>query len=188
MRRKQRVIVAAAVVAALALGFCLLVVRQPAPLTGYATRSADAGTAAVDGGPVGDAGQPPRLIEVKVFFLNNRLDPEISCQKVFPVVRRVPETQAVAMAALTELLSGPTGSERAEGYATTINAGVTVQQLVIENGVARVDFDKRLEEYVGGSCRVTAIRAQITATLKQFPTVREVVISIDGRSGDILQP
>jgi len=35
---------------------------------------------------------------------------------------------------------------------------------------------------------VTAIRAQITETLKQFPTVENVVISIDGRTEDILQP
>jgi len=35
---------------------------------------------------------------------------------------------------------------------------------------------------------VAAIRAQIRETLKQFPTVDEVIISIDGRTEDILQP
>lgn len=63
-----------------------------------------------------------------------------------------------------------------------------IQKLTIENNVARVDFDKQLEYQVGGSCRVAAIRAQITQTLKQFPTVKEVIISIDGRTEDILQP
>lgn len=135
-----------------------------------------------------DAGRPARLIQVKAFFLNSRLDPEITCQKVFPVVRNVPEAPGPALAALAELLGGPTAAERAEGYATAINSGVTVRRLVIENGVAAIDFDERLQEYVGGSCRVTAIRAQITATLRQFPEVKEVVISIDGRTEDILQP
>ncbi|PIP22172.1 MAG: hypothetical protein COX38_02115, partial [Candidatus Nealsonbacteria bacterium CG23_combo_of_CG06-09_8_20_14_all_39_25] len=48
--------------------------------------------------------------------------------------------------------------------------------------------DEQLEFQVGGSCKVSAIRAQITQTLKQFPTVDEVVISINGRTEDILQP
>jgi len=54
--------------------------------------------------------------------------------------------------------------------------------------VAKADFDEQLEFQVGGSCRVSAIRAEITQTLKQFSTVKEVVISIDGRTEDILQP
>ncbi|MBU3925210.1 GerMN domain-containing protein, partial [Patescibacteria group bacterium] len=56
------------------------------------------------------------------------------------------------------------------------------------NGIAKVDFDERLEFQAGGSCRVAAIRAEITETLKQFPTVNNVVISINGRTEDILQP
>jgi len=164
--------------------------------TGPSAEQADAGSPATDAAqqasdaavPSPTAEQRPHSIEVQAFFMNNRLDPEITCEKVFPVARKVPATQALARAALTELLNGPTDVERRGGYATTINGGVTIQRLVIEAGVAEVDFDKRLEEFVGGSCRVTAIRAQITATIKQFPTVKEVIISIDGRTEDILQP
>jgi hypothetical protein len=35
---------------------------------------------------------------------------------------------------------------------------------------------------------VAAISAQIRETLKQFSTVKGVIISIDGRTEDILQP
>jgi len=132
--------------------------------------------------------EPPRLIEVRAFFLNDRLDPEVSCIKVFPVIREVPSTQTVARAALTELLKGPTPEERSGGYRTVINEGVKIQSLTIEDGVARADFNHTLEEMVGGSCRVAAIGAQLKETLKQFPSVREVVISVDGRTEDILQP
>jgi spore germination protein GerM len=66
--------------------------------------------------------------------------------------------------------------------------GVKVQSLSIEGGVARVDLSEELEEGVGGSCMVASITAQITETLKQFPTVDSVIISIDGRTEDILQP
>jgi len=45
-----------------------------------------------------------------------------------------------------------------------------------------------LEFQVGGSCRVSAIRAEIIQTLKQFSTIKEVIISINNRTEDILQP
>lgn len=130
----------------------------------------------------------PAVIKVKAFFNNNNLDKEITCVKVFSVDREVIKTQAVARAALEELLKGPTEEEKTQGYLTNINAGVKIQKLTIENGIAKVDFDKTLEEAVGGSCRVTAISAQIAETLKQFSTVKKVIISIDGRTKDILQP
>jgi len=86
------------------------------------------------------------------------------------------------------LLEGPTRTEYDEGYYTNLNPDVKIQRLAIENGLAEVDFDETLEGSVGGSCRVTAIRSQIIQTLKQFPTVENVIISIDGRTEDILQP
>jgi len=126
--------------------------------------------------------------KVKVFFNNSQMDPEFSCNKVFPVEREVPKTQAIARAALEELLKGPTSAEKEAGFITNINPGVKIQSLIIENGTARVDFDEQLEYQVGGSCRVAAISAEIRETLKQFPTVSQVVISINGRTEDILQP
>ena len=130
----------------------------------------------------------PKTLKVKVYFNNSKLDPEFSCNKVFPVEREVSKTQAAARAALEELLKGASEKEKIEGFFTSINPGVKIQSLVIENGTAKVDFDEQLEFQVGGSCRVAAIRAQITQTLKQFPTVNSVIISIDGRTEDILQP
>jgi len=125
---------------------------------------------------------------VKAFFNNSLLDPEFSCNKVFPVDREVVKTEGVARAALEELLGGTTGQEEEQGFFTSINKGVKIKSLSVEDGVALVEFDEQLEFQVGGSCRVAAIRAQISETLKQFPTVEEVVISINGRTEDILQP
>ena len=131
---------------------------------------------------------PVETIKVKVYFNNDRMDPEFSCNKVFPVEREILKTQAVARAALEELLKGATEEEKSEGFFTSINSGVKIQSLSIKDEVAKVDFDEQLEFQVGGSCRVAAIRAQITETLKQFPTVDNVIISINGRTEDILQP
>ncbi|MBI5071904.1 GerMN domain-containing protein [Candidatus Falkowbacteria bacterium] len=126
---------------------------------------------------------------VKVFFGNSIFDPEVlDCQKNFSVERTILKTEAVGRATLEELLAGPTDAEKAEGYFTSINPGVKIQSLVVANGVANVDFDEQLEFQVGGSCRVAAIASEIRETLKQFPTVKDVVISINGRTEDILQP
>ncbi|MEK7554657.1 MAG: GerMN domain-containing protein [Patescibacteria group bacterium] len=128
------------------------------------------------------------LIKVKTFFANAVLDPAISCDKVFPVEREVPLTKAVGRAAIQELLEGPTIYERESEYVTAINDGVALQSLTIENGVARADFSEELDRGVAGSCRVTTIRSQITKTLTQFASVKTVIISVNGRTADILQP
>lgn len=124
----------------------------------------------------------------KVYFSNSKLDPEFTCVKVFPAAREIPKTQAVARAALEELLKGPTEKEKEDEYLTNINEGVKIQRLEVKDGVAKVDFNDKLEFQVGGSCRVAAISAQITETLKQFSTIKNVIISINGRTEDILQP
>lgn len=128
-------------------------------------------------------------ISIKVFFSNSILNPDaIDCGDVFAINREIPKTQAVARAAILELLSGLTEEEKNEGFFTSINEGVEIQSLEIEDGTAKIDLSPKLDEGVGGSCRVTAIRAQIEETLKQFPTVENVIISINGETDLILQP
>lgn len=126
--------------------------------------------------------------KVQIFFMNDKLDPKVTCDKVFSVEREVDETPAIARAALVQLLLGLNTFELKSGFSTSLNPGVKIKNLTIDNGIAKVDFDEKLEQGVGGSCRVSAIRAQIVETLKQFSTVKDVVISINGNSQDILQP
>ena len=126
---------------------------------------------------------------VKAFFGNRLKDPKIlDCSKVFPVTRRIAKTTGVAQAALIELLQGTSFNELNQGYFSNINPDVKINSITIENGVAKVDFGDMLQAGVAGSCRVTAIRSQIEQTLKQFPTVKSVVLSINGKTEDILQP
>jgi hypothetical protein len=128
-------------------------------------------------------------MKVKVFFGSQKLNPEaLDCSKVYARERTIPKTQAAAQAALEELLAGPDSIESREGYYSSINTGVKLKKITIEKGLAKADFDKMLELNVGGSCRVISIRSQITETLKQFSAVKKVLISIDGRTDDILQP
>jgi len=129
-----------------------------------------------------------KVLEVKIYFPNEKMGSTSDCTLVYPVDRTIPYTQAVGRVALQELFKGLTQEEEEYGYFTNINEGVEIQSLTISNGIARVDLSEELEKEVGGSCRVTSIREQIGRTLKQFPTVDTVIISIDGRTEDILQP
>lgn len=150
-------------------------------------------------------GAPPfARMNLKVFFGNRIYNPQAGsatqqslgqvnspqvadCKKVFSVTRSVPQTLGVARMALEQLLQGPTESEKKSGYITSLSSGATVDDLSIENGLAKVDFNAALNN-VGGSCAVAAIRAQIEQTLRQFSTVKEVVISVNGNTAGALQP
>jgi hypothetical protein len=130
----------------------------------------------------------PEGMSVKAFFGLAGAPAGTECTTVAAVERIVPQTEGVARAALDELLKGPSADDIAAGFTTSIPEGVIIKSLDIATGTARVDFNAALERGVAGSCRVTHIREQIEATLTQFPTIEEVIISIDGRTGDVLQP
>ncbi len=132
---------------------------------------------------------PAERRAVSIFFSNRIQDPQsLDCTRVHPVTREITDSKIVGQLALRALLLGPTAEESARGYFTNLNNDIALISLTIRDEVAYADFDERLEYHVGGSCRVGAIRAQITETLLQFPEVREVKISIRGRSREILQP
>jgi hypothetical protein len=128
------------------------------------------------------------LTAVFAYFSNDNLDPEISCNKTFAVTRLVPKTQSVLKAAMEELLKGPTPSEKELGFGTLINPGVTINSIKISGNTATIDLSPKLDENMGGSCRVSAIRSQITNTAKQFANIKKVIISINGETELILQP
>lgn len=120
-------------------------------------------------------------------FLSKDGEQNNRCDIVHKVSRATPETRGVARAALLHLIAGPTQEEWEQGYRSILPSDVELQDITIANGVARVDFSPALNR-VGGSCAVTAVRAQIEKTLRQFSTVSSVVISVDGDAETALQP
>ncbi len=164
--------VAAAAVAALVL-FAILDSQNPAVSPG--------GTNATTTSP----GAGERL--VSVYFLKTGAS-EKDCRAVFALPRQVDDTPALGREALTALTAGPTDAEKSQGYYTSVNPDAKIISLIIEDGIATVNFNSALEKNSGGSCRAASIRAQITATLQQFPNVQAVVISVEGKTDEALQP
>ena len=101
-------------------------------------------------------------------------------EHVIPVRRFVPHTVAVAQAAVSALLRGPTASERKSGYSSQIPAWTGLRGISVSRGVATVDLSKRFESG-GGSLSMQLRVAQVVYTLTQFPSVSRVAFRLDGR-------
>lgn len=137
--------------------------------------------------PVRFAQVESQLIEVH--FNNTQENPAaLECEKTYPAMRRVAKTPAIATEAVAELLRGVSRAESMSGYMTALNYDVELLKLTVRDGIAYADFNEALHKGVAGSCRVGAIRAQIENTLKQFPEIEQVIISVNGVSEGVLQP
>lgn len=131
----------------------------------------------------------PKKTTIKAYFLSSKLEPHISpCDKMFPVSRPVDETLAVGRTALEELLKGVTEKEKTLGYYSAIGPGVRINNLDITGKTARVDLSKELTQNLAGTCQIIGIQEQIKATLKQFSSVEEVIISVDGDKDALKTP
>lgn len=141
------------------------------------------------GSPVGSE-EPPVVnnkdekVKISVFF-NNK---DNECDKVVAVEREITKVVGIGEASINELLTGPTATEKIDGYTTSINDGVSIKSIKKVGDTVNIDFNSKLGEGVAGSCKVGAITSQIKNTLTQFPTIKNVVLSIDGVSSEILQP
>jgi hypothetical protein len=127
---------------------------------------------------------------VLVFYGNTKKNPEmLDCTKVFPVERRVASnSQNPPMDTMKVFLLGPTKKEEIEGYVMSTPKNLKINKIEkIANNKVQIDFGKELLD-VGGSCRVGAIRAEITQTLQQFYPGYEVIISANGNTEEVLQP
>ena len=65
---------------------------------------------------------------------------------------------------------------------------VQLRRVRIVEAEATADFSREFGAYGGGSLRVSMIDQQITRTLEQFSSVRQVQIAIEGEIGGVLEP
>lgn len=112
------------------------------------------------------------LIDVRLHL------PDANCTRVAPVARRIPKSVAMARLLVEALLAEPHGP---------FPQGARVQSVNLRNGVVTVDFNERLQN-VGGACAARMIRESVTATLKELPSVKSVVITAGGSEKLALQP
>ena len=118
-----------------------------------------------------DGTTTPAQSSVAVYFLRDG--------KVSPVRRTVAATPAVARAAITALLQGPTEEESTDGLSSAIPEGTELRDIALSDSVATVDLGGSFDDG-GGSASMLGRVAQVVATLTRFPSVERVAFRVDG--------
>lgn len=101
-------------------------------------------------------------------------------EHVTPAHRVVAHTPAVAWAALSALLRGPTEAERRHGYTSAIPESTGLRSVSLSHAVLTVDLSGRFQAG-GGSLSMLLRVAQVVYTATQFPTVSRVAFRLDGK-------
>jgi hypothetical protein len=120
---------------------------------------------------------PADTMVIRAYFV---LDGDVGVEGLVPTLREVPETTAVARAAMDALLRGEILADY-DSLATAIPAGTRLLGLTIRDGIATVDLSRDFESG-GGSASAFRRLGQVVYTLTQFPTVRAVLFQVEGKT------
>lgn len=142
------------------------------------------------------AARPAATMVLNLHFRNERLadDPE-NCAEVHPAQRVLPASRGVGRAALNQLFAGPSEPEQAAGFRSLFSpatAGLLRDIRIDAEGTIYVDlYDLRAQlPEVDTACGRAQFMAEVEGTLRQFRTVRRVVLALEGeprRFNDWLQ-
>ncbi|MDO8583559.1 MAG: Gmad2 immunoglobulin-like domain-containing protein [bacterium] len=100
------------------------------------------------------------------------------CAKTAEEIVTIPKSSLPVEASIRTLIA----SEK-----TAIPKGTQLKSIALSKGTLNLIFSSELDG--GGSCRITAIRAQIEKTAMQNSNVKKVVISVEGKTPEeSLQP
>ena len=117
--------------------------------------------------------QPNRLLkekEISVYFSTQEA-------MYLKAEKRLIKTDKLYSNAISELIAGPSNPENNR----TIPRGVELNSIVVENGLARADFNQALiDNHWGGSTGERMTVYSIVNTLTQFDEIERVLIIIDG--------
>ncbi len=133
-------------------------------------------------GPVCEFAACPNTRRVTLYYYNAQLDTDdtgnllCSSKGLVGVQRDIPVTKTPIGDTIRLLLRGElTPDEVGRGISTEYPlAGLSLQSASLRDDVLTLSFRDLGNKTSGGSCRVSILRAQIDATARQFPEVRDV--------------
>ena len=114
---------------------------------------------------------------IRAYFV---LDGSVGVEGLVPTLREVPETTAVARAAMDALLRAEILADY-DRLSTAIPAGTRLLGLSIRDEIATVDLSREFESG-GGSASAFRRLGQVVYTLTQFSTVQSVLFQVEGRT------
>ncbi len=132
---------------------------------------------------------PQEQVNTSVFLSDVEAAKTGDCTKTVKVTTKMQKTALVIEGSLRRLLEMHASEIDSDTVQTQLPERVRLISFALKDGVAKAVFSSELDNGIAGSCRVGAIRAQIEATLKQFPSVKSVMIQVEGKTPEeTLQP
>lgn len=145
-------------------------------------------SSAKDGSPIHEVNVPVQLVTrtilVSFFYTDRNAAVGGECTRVKETVVEIPYSAKPIEATLRAFLSYATTAEKASPGKDVLKS------VVLKNGVLTLTMTSEFGSLVGGgSCKVGAVRAELEAVAKQFPSVKSVVIQEEGKTPEeTLQP
>lgn len=125
------------------------------------------------GGDSAGQGAPVAQTEFVLYFANANAD------KLVPVKRFIPRTEAPARAAVEALIAGPTAKEQA---LPVMPKGTRLLDINLSQGNVLVNFSKEFREnHPGGSAGEMLTLYALANTLTEFPQIKTVRIWVEGK-------
>lgn len=180
MNRNLAFIILAVLIACLVgfAGYYYASYKTPAPTTSQETPAPQPST----NPPIEQPSTPttPKTYIVKVYF-SKHPESDDDPSKVF-AVDRTTNNLGVGKFAISELLKGPTATEQSQGYFSYVRlrsgdstcGGNDISLNISSSGVATLKFCRPFDHI--GSVSDGQAESEINATLKQFSSVKKVVI------------
>ena len=121
---------------------------------------------------------PAETMIVRAYYV---LAGESGVEGLVPTLRVVPKSTGVARAAMNALLDPEAVLARYDQLSSAIPSGTKILGLAVKNGVATIDLSSEFESG-GGTASARYRLGQLVYTLTQFPTVRSVLLQVEGRT------
>ena len=145
------------------------------------TTSSSSATTSTSSTTTTTTGAPEQVTVAAYFFLDDTSANFRPGPFLVPVARSVPETGDPVLAALGELLNGPTESEAGSvpAISTTIPDNTVLLGVTVTDGIATVDLSSEFESG-GGTFSRSGRLAQLVYTTTQFPEIESVILELEG--------
>lgn len=140
-----------------------------------------------DGNKINKLKLPIKFKEYRPFsvklFASKSSNSATNCAQVFPLEREISPVDDLYQATIAELIKPLTATEAAQGFINGLDGtNPELNQLIIKDGKATVDFNYVEKNNIDFTpCRLAAIKAQITETIKAMSGASEVLITKNGR-------
>jgi spore germination protein GerM len=125
-----------------------------------------------------NAQKTSNLRKVQVYFWE--VNKQTSGDELTAFTREV-DAKSPLRPTIEAFVAGPTAEEEAKGFAGLAYGNLKLDSVKIKNGTARIDFSREIRaDYNPGDLETLRFEEAVTRTAKQFPTVKKVVVCVNG--------